>query len=108
MDIQGFLCGLPLDRLRKRAQFNFPNVNRIRHNFNRQGKNRHGHITRSNSKIKKKHLPVGTGEHTVGCVDLMTGHSEEGSFIRLYYPTFPANVLVRLFRSLFPSTHSRW
>ncbi|KAK7502921.1 hypothetical protein BaRGS_00005870 [Batillaria attramentaria] len=35
----------------------------------------------------RRHLPVGTGHHTVGIVDIMCERGENGSFFRLYYPT---------------------
>ncbi|ELT98440.1 hypothetical protein CAPTEDRAFT_177616 [Capitella teleta] len=35
----------------------------------------------------RRHLPLGSGPYTVGCVDVMTDHSVAGLFLRLYYPT---------------------
>ncbi|XP_028577672.2 platelet-activating factor acetylhydrolase isoform X3 [Podarcis muralis] len=32
-------------------------------------------------------IPEGKGPYSVGCTDLMTGHSIQGSFLRLYYPS---------------------
>ncbi|XP_042194635.1 platelet-activating factor acetylhydrolase 2, cytoplasmic isoform X2 [Callorhinchus milii] len=34
-------------------------------------------------------LPVPKGPHSVGCTDIMAGHTKEGSFFRLYYPCDP-------------------
>ncbi|XP_075717077.1 platelet-activating factor acetylhydrolase isoform X2 [Rhinoderma darwinii] len=31
-------------------------------------------------------IPQGRGPHTVGCTDLMSDHTVQGSFLRLYYP----------------------
>ncbi|XP_069584299.1 platelet-activating factor acetylhydrolase isoform X2 [Ranitomeya imitator] len=31
-------------------------------------------------------IPQGKGPHTVGCTDLMTDHTIQGSFLRLFYP----------------------
>lgn len=31
-------------------------------------------------------IPQGKGPHTVGCTDLMSNHTIQGSFLRLYYP----------------------
>ncbi|XP_020657188.2 platelet-activating factor acetylhydrolase isoform X2 [Pogona vitticeps] len=34
-----------------------------------------------------KRIPAGKGPYPVGCTDLMTGHSIQGTFLRLYYPS---------------------
>ncbi|XP_077985870.1 platelet-activating factor acetylhydrolase-like [Glandiceps talaboti] len=36
---------------------------------------------------KHRGIPQGTGQYVVGCSDIMTGFSTEGSFLRLYYPS---------------------
>lgn len=38
-------------------------------------------------KPRRRHLPLPTGPHTVGCVDLMCDVADHGTFFRLYYPT---------------------
>lgn len=35
----------------------------------------------------RKHLPIPQGPYSVGCLDIMTKHSSNGCFMRLYYPT---------------------
>lgn len=42
----------------------------------------------------RRHLPLPTGPHTVGCVDLMCDLADDGAFFRLYYPTNKADILV--------------
>lgn len=56
------------------------------------------------TKAHRKHLPQGTGEFTVGCMDIMTDYGKNGVFLRLYYPTnssdvFVSSTLFSLYRS---------
>ncbi|KAK3093580.1 hypothetical protein FSP39_017690 [Pinctada imbricata] len=53
--------------------------------------------SRNNSKEGKvrRHVPVGTGEYTVGCFDVMCDPSHSGSFFRLFYPTTKTDILKR-------------
>ncbi|KAM8953984.1 platelet-activating factor acetylhydrolase [Pelodytes ibericus] len=37
-------------------------------------------------------IPSGKGPHSVGCTDLMSDHTIEGSFLRLYYPCTDSGV----------------
>ncbi|XP_077668565.1 platelet-activating factor acetylhydrolase isoform X2 [Eretmochelys imbricata] len=41
----------------------------------------------SMSSAKFYRIPEGKGPYTVGCTDLMTDHTIQGSFFRLYYPS---------------------
>lgn len=43
----------------------------------------------------RRHLPLPTGQYSVGCVDFMDNVSEVGSFFRLYYPIEKTDVLKR-------------
>lgn len=49
----------------------------------------------------RRHLPLATGQYSVGCVDVMDNVSEQGSFFRLYYPTEKTDVLVGVFFSTY-------
>ncbi|XP_053565581.1 platelet-activating factor acetylhydrolase isoform X2 [Bombina bombina] len=40
----------------------------------------------SNSSVQFSGIPPGKGMYLVGCTDLMTDHTIQGSFFRLYYP----------------------
>lgn len=42
----------------------------------------------------RRHLPPGTGNYSVGCVDIMCDHTENGSFFRLFYPIEKTDVYV--------------
>lgn len=45
----------------------------------------------------RKHLPIGKGPYSVGCLDMMCKVVDEhGSFFRLYYPTEKVDVLVSI------------
>ncbi|XP_006120742.1 platelet-activating factor acetylhydrolase isoform X2 [Pelodiscus sinensis] len=41
----------------------------------------------SKNSAKMYRIPRGKGPYSVGCTDLMTGHTTQGSFFRLYYPS---------------------
>ncbi|XP_071143218.1 platelet-activating factor acetylhydrolase-like [Mytilus edulis] len=43
----------------------------------------------------RRHLPIGTGDYSVGCLDIMCDHSEKGSFFRLYYPIEKTDIYKR-------------
>ncbi|BFZ21362.1 hypothetical protein BsWGS_24401 [Bradybaena similaris] len=45
------------------------------------------------ARASRRHLPLPTGPHTVGCVDLMCDLSNDGTFFRLYYPTNKTDLL---------------
>ncbi|XP_013380544.1 platelet-activating factor acetylhydrolase 2, cytoplasmic [Lingula anatina] len=36
---------------------------------------------------ERKHLPIGSGPYTIGCVDFMNDHTKDGVLLRLFYPT---------------------
>ena len=38
----------------------------------------------------------GSGPHTVGCIDLMSDHTVNGTFVRIFYPTHKTDVFVSL------------
>ena len=42
----------------------------------------------------RRHLPPGTGEYSVGCVDIMSDNTETGVFFRLYYPIEKTDIFV--------------
>ena len=42
----------------------------------------------------RRHLPPGSGQYSVGCVDLMDEDTEEGSFCRLFYPVEKTDIYV--------------
>ncbi|KAL3890000.1 hypothetical protein ACJMK2_002307 [Sinanodonta woodiana] len=43
----------------------------------------------------RRHLPPGSGEYSVGCVDIMNDHTDDGSFFRLYYPVEKTDIFER-------------
>ncbi|KAL5014576.1 hypothetical protein ScPMuIL_008846 [Solemya velum] len=43
----------------------------------------------------RRHLPPGTGNYSVGCVDIMCDHTVNGSFFRLFYPIEKTDVYKR-------------
>ncbi|KAL4217584.1 Platelet-activating factor acetylhydrolase [Mactra antiquata] len=43
----------------------------------------------------RRHLPPGSGQYSVGCVDIMDNDSDEGSFFRLFYPIEKTDILKR-------------
>lgn len=51
--------------------------------------------TSSSRRHTRKHLPVASGPHTVGIVDIMCERGEHGSFFRLYYPTNKTDIYKR-------------
>jgi len=42
----------------------------------------------------RKHLPPGSGPHSVGCVDVMDDDGDDGTFFRLFYPTEKTDIYV--------------
>ena len=42
----------------------------------------------------RRHLPPGSGEYSVGCVDIMSDNSETGVFFRMYYPIEKTDIFV--------------
>ncbi|XP_071110932.1 platelet-activating factor acetylhydrolase-like [Haliotis cracherodii] len=59
-----------------------------------EGKSSHG-MERNGKRKVRRHLPPGKGPYTVGTVDLMCGHTENGSFFRLFYPTNDTDIYKR-------------
>lgn len=55
-------------------------------------------VDESNSEESRKirrHTPVGSGEYSVGCWDMMCGGpTEKGSFFRLFYPVEKTDIYV--------------
>lgn len=51
--------------------------------------------SREKEKVRR-HLPVGTGDYSVGCIDLMCERCENGSFFRLYYPIEKTDIYVSI------------
>ncbi|XP_012943889.1 platelet-activating factor acetylhydrolase [Aplysia californica] len=43
-------------------------------------------------KHNRRHLPLPSGPHTVGCVDIMCDVADHGTFFRLYYPTTKTDI----------------
>ena len=51
---------------------------------------------KSSSRARRKHLPVGNGDYTVGCVDLMSDYCTNGIFVRILYPTNSTDIYVSI------------
>ncbi|XP_075194927.1 platelet-activating factor acetylhydrolase isoform X1 [Anomaloglossus baeobatrachus] len=49
-------------------------------------RNRTPKVMGSYSSVQFCGIPPGKGPHTVGCTDMMTDHTIQGSFLRLFYP----------------------
>lgn len=47
----------------------------------------------------RRHLPPGSGKHSVGCVDIMDDQTDDGLFFRLFYPVEKTDVFER---------HTQW
>ena len=77
MELPSLFCGLPTTNIRNAA------MDRLKYFKNNR-----------KSKTHRKHLPLGTGPYTVGCADIMSAPGVEGTFIRLYYPTYKTDVFV--------------
>ena len=45
----------------------------------------------------RRHLPPGTGEFSVGCVDIMSDNSDTGVFFRLFYPIEKTDIYVSIY-----------
>lgn len=43
----------------------------------------------------RRHLPPGSGEYSVGCVDIMSDNTDTGVFFRLYYPIEKTDIFER-------------
>lgn len=43
----------------------------------------------------RRHIPPGSGEYSVGCVDMMSDNSETGVFFRMYYPIEKTDIFKR-------------
>ena len=43
---------------------------------------------------ERRHIPCGSGPHTVGVVDFMSSHSVHGTFMRIFYPTEATDIYV--------------
>lgn len=60
------------------------------------GIGRNDKFTKEKEKEKiRRHLPVGSGQFSVGCLDIMCKHSEKSSFFRLYYPIEKTDIYKR-------------
>ena len=51
-------------------------------------------MERASRRHVRRHLPVPSGPHTVGTVDIMCEREENGCFFRLYYPTAKTDIYV--------------
>ena len=122
MDVQHLLCGIGAERLRNMGFFKLPSLpesirtvperirevpDRIREVPDRIREARdsvtetlaggpRGSTAATTRAPARKHLPPGTGEYTVGVVDLMSGHTVQGTFVRLFYPTYKTDIFVSI------------
>ena len=53
-------------------------------------------LNKNSSRNVRRHLPVPSGEHTVGIVDFMCDRNGKNCFFRLYYPTTSVNIYVSI------------
>lgn len=97
MDLQYLLCGFGPEGLTSKY-LQLPNLRRIRSIRRRRVRTNGSKVAPKGPKPKRagrRHLPVGRGKYTVGCVDVMSDYSVKGTFIRLYYPTNSKDVYKR-------------
>ena len=104
MDVQHLLCGIGAEKLRNLGFFKIqlpqlPSLPRPAALLGRDTAVVDDLVPQTSRNVKpcRRHLPVGTGPFTVGCVDLMSDHTVKGVFIRLYYPTNPTDIYVSTF-----------
>lgn len=84
MDLQMKLCDSVTGSLNRTPSFNLKMFRKS--------------VDESNSSESRKirrHTPVGSGEYSVGCCDMMCGGpTEKGSFFRLFYPVEKTDIYV--------------